>query len=873
MGSGRASSTMYYDYTEAFGEDEDSDKARAVPSWPLTSVDAANLRARPSGVNVDPDALLRGAEASDTLRNKSDEDDTAIDLVYHGKSDAVDLAKKFLKSANPLCSAPGNDDAFAEEKHDSPKEIPKQNIKPAQSSVGRSEKNSSRDVPRGSSSSPSTFPTRRLSFTDSNRSGDDLSFSSAFISSPNLPRLSALSKDQVILWEDHMRAFTPSSFNDSKTPSLPQWIIPSMKFSHLDLAGRLEDTQSPAGVPRTDSTEIHSPVPERPLTSRSHNQKFASLISIDQGLAELKDVITTFEAAERPYTPDDFISESNRSSVYFPYRTSSRLSKSAPRTVDLFDESVQKDVVESQPPKTAEESMNTVDQISSDRSGNVSPREDLDKHGTLDELQVTKYPSHPRANSSEPLSPRRVSAESQNAKARDSVASSYIRRLSSSLSPPAHLVDNIAAHIRPRKSSVTATPTSPYPDNAAAVDDNPETSHKISRASKDGLTHTATDPPQVQPRNSSLGAVSPLSQNGTVASNLMHISSDAKLTKEISILPNAESFKAFTPPISHRRSRLPFSFAPLLSENGLEIAGIEAPIVDNYKRLEDTSGEGRPMQRRFKVKLRSTRPILSTSPPDSRPWNLDESYPWANNTSSIEMNIPPPTAPVAHRNHPSQSPSKFKVKVPRSSASPTGTVKVNKKRVAAGSSPPISASINLFSSGKNANASSGFFGSLGRKLGHGSRIRVSEDGGSSAVHSESRPPTIQLAIPSPTLNRSEVQSFFSDDSSFKRNRGSVRQRLSQFKARLPASRKNSTEDLRDPEKIFFMSMPRRSRSDGRLSEDDGEEIVGMSNVEYRVRKLVEVVKNWVQKAKNINGKYSGTKFYAGHETGNLGASV
>ena len=112
-----------------------------------------------------------------------------------------------------------------------------------------------------------------------------------------------------------------------------------------------------------------------------------------------------------------------------------------------------------------------------------------------------------------------------------------------------------------------------------------------------------------------------------------------------------------------------------------------------------------------------------------------------------------------------------------------------------------------------------------------------------------------LRPPSPNVNFTEVQSFFSDDSSTMEPRGSFRERISQFKA--ITSRGNSTDDFRALERRQGNKGDSRPQSRHSSVRDDGA-TKGMSTIKYKAWKLGEKFRFWwhrgEEKLKGLGGK-------------------
>lgn len=100
-------------------------------------------------------------------------------------------------------------------------------------------------------------------------------------------------------------------------------------------------------------------------------------------------------------------------------------------------------------------------------------------------------------------------------------------------------------------------------------------------------------------------------------------------------------------------------------------------------------------------------------------------------------------------------------------------------------------------------------------------------------------PSITLVPPSPGLNL-EARSFFSDDSSQMRLKGSLRKRLSHFKATV--TRASTSDDARGVDRALLGSAMGRTRNNGRNSRHSGRSQEG-ARVAQRWR-LIEKVRAW-----------------------------
>lgn len=238
--------------------------------------------------------------------------------------------------------------------------------------------------------------------------------------------------------------------------------------------------------------------------------------------------------------------------------------------------------------------------------------------------------------------------------------------------------------------------------------------------------------------------------------------------KELPPLPK-DAVIPIPPPQSPSPSELPCLCTPLLQD---ERAGTS--ISDNVKSHppEDPQPEGEMGERvetkqqtppqSFIVGLPSGQ-ASTGSPASARPWNLDISYPWAGTPPRLEVSIPQPTTGPAPKDE--KLPS-FRLKMRRASVLGTGG-KVSKHR------PP---KIKV----------------LPPPAGGTETIPISTRFVELLENNRNKAPNITLVPPSPGL-QIEAQSFFSDDSSQREQKNSIRRRLSQIRG---AMRATSSDDVR-----------------------------------------------------------------------------
>ncbi|RDI77447.1 hypothetical protein Vi05172_g12563 [Venturia inaequalis] len=298
----------------------------------------------------------------------------------------------------------------------------------------------------------------------------------------------------------------------------------------------------------------------------------------------------------------------------------------------------------------------------------------------------------------------------------------------------------------------------------------------------------------------------------------------------------------------------------------ISIAELEAPspAVLRSRSLSDGQTIGTVFNNAEPAVRGSTRSLRS-SPAESRPWNLDASYPWASDAQNVDISLP---APVLRRDVIRPQPSRLRMRddicepvdVCADLASVlTGGLHGNPTE---GTGPTIDTFNGGLSTTRRKTSKRSIMGSISRKIG----LKTSIDhsgfamgpdilrGEERAVDPGDRYPTTGLSPPS-ALNIDEVRSFFSDDSSHHdvTARGvSFRKRFTNFKTRLPPiSRAQSAMEHRStPIQVpnihrsnsLFVSHDSSSRSMGGSTAVAYGDGVGMPKTEFRAKKLVERMK-------------------------------
>ncbi len=251
----------------------------------------------------------------------------------------------------------------------------------------------------------------------------------------------------------------------------------------------------------------------------------------------------------------------------------------------------------------------------------------------------------------------------------------------------------------------------------------------------------------------------------------------------------------------------------------------------------------------------------ASSTPSSRPWNLDESYPWADTSMTIDITMP---GRIRRKQMSCSELSNLHTKGSESTADLNGDNDLHpaRKDITSANGPPPSSSANH----KRKGSKRSLLESITRKIGlHGpfdnSGYPTGPEilpPGDRAVDPGDRYPTTGLNPPS-AFNIDEVRSFFSDNSSQTERGGSFRKRLTGLKSKRPLLHRAHSVDGnlsigRDNGSVFASG---RSGAAGSVHTYDGTG--GMSRMEFRARKVVEKLKSLWFKSGELIRTMSGRK--------------
>lgn len=298
--------------------------------------------------------------------------------------------------------------------------------------------------------------------------------------------------------------------------------------------------------------------------------------------------------------------------------------------------------------------------------------------------------------------------------------------------------------------------------------------------------------------------------------------------KELPPLPKEQtSVVSYSPPARASLSALPFSFSPLVQEwrEDLTIAELEA-VTSSYLAQEEKTTEPNESQypsmkskvlskRKSAASLLSLKPKVlpdrasAASPLSSRPWNLDTSYPWDDQIPELEVKLPEEADEALE---PVEKFPRFKFRLQRASTS-AGGARRRSKQLSSENTANTFASSDFFPGPSFRQKRDPNLAIFPTNINSSHDILRSSLQQTCFVESfEGHSPVVTLMTPSPGH---EVRSFFSDDSSIPRPKGSLRKRFSDFRAR--TSRAASMEQNRGYDRGLLNSAFGMSRTSGRSS--------------------------------------------------------
>lgn len=326
--------------------------------------------------------------------------------------------------------------------------------------------------------------------------------------------------------------------------------------------------------------------------------------------------------------------------------------------------------------------------------------------------------------------------------------------------------------------------------------------------------------------------------------------------KELPPLPTERpAVVSLSPPIVLRLPSLPFSFTPLTQRRSQDetasAAELEDVALSCSDQGEETQEDGELAAPIPATKHGPDRNSATSSSPDSRPWNLDTSYPWSDQQPKLEVTMPEPTEDPNRRS--TRSLPRFRFKVQRASSTTEGTGKITKFPLSSdASSSPFASSHDVFQSTTFSRKRYPTLSVMPGQINSSHDIIRSSPNQTRFVESfETQSPRITLVPPSPGF---EARSFFSDDSSQVHPKGAFRKRFSALRNR--TSRAASTDEPRGYDRGLLSSALGRSRASGRSSRQSQNTAITAgasshaSQTKRARRKLVNKLRSWWQRGED-----------------------
>lgn len=674
-----------------------------------------------------------------------------------------------------------------------------------------------------SASSSSFHP----SFVDSSRGQHDLRHLSSRIGSSISSNIPADSTDHMdpMLGSEKGR-LKPTNLGLGFANAPPHWKLPSMNFTPLRLSTYSESSddrpRSSGDVAETDHAGILAPVAERPVSSQSHHNRFSKILSIDDYTPDMTEIVTTFDAADRPFTPDHFLQATNIAADLPDSRRSSRFFvPPVPKRSSTLDSAAMS--------SSALNLMHLHEGERAELANNEAEVDDEHRHsGSLKQSILSE------------------SADDMIKQARAPLDRS---QSSLTLGWPAATVSK-TVNLEPQPESVLSEIVNRYlaASPVSEMEDKPDPPLSLRN-----LRSVDDFPPP--PQETLFAAASPQLADDPVEPG--HPAASVVIGSESSF-KSAEAF---------------------VSSLNLTQDDDEGPEISSSPR------------QKFKLKMKSDRESSGSSP-GSRPWNMDDSYTWSDELPAIDLCLPNSAAPSQGSSKKKKRRFKLKMKMPGAAQGKTARVG-NPPPSEAPKTPDIIPSPfaperilaeNEKSLLGNQNTMGSQHGTISSQRTAGNVFGPSDPVNNSRIgsrhlrrpadiHISSSNKNLSVRLTSGRLPVTEAQSFFSDDSSHIRHRGSIRKRLSDLRSRLPAQKSPSMDNATPRSRATSRSTAGRPRTSERTAEHVDDGTVGMSNFEYSKRRVIERLKDWWRRhsfqrrlrlhKKSIRGRRSNAELYPG----------
>ena len=324
--------------------------------------------------------------------------------------------------------------------------------------------------------------------------------------------------------------------------------------------------------------------------------------------------------------------------------------------------------------------------------------------------------------------------------------------------------------------------------------------------------------------------------------------------KELPSLPNEQpAVVSLSPPVAPRLLSLPFSFTPLFQrrseDDTASVAQLEAVASSYLEQSESVHEDAENAAPITATEISASRSSIG-SLPNSRPWNLDTSYPWSDQQPRLEVSMPERTE---NPNRSTTSLPRFRLNVQRASSTTQSTGKItNYPQFSDASSSPFASSHDIFQGMAFGRRRCPNLAVLPGQINSSHDVIRSSPNQTRFVESfETQSPRITLVPPSPGF---EARSFFSDDSSQVAPKGAIRKRISALKNM--RTRGASADEPRGYDRGFLSSALSRSGASGRTSRQSENTAITAGASSYtsqakRARlKLVRKLKSWWQRGED-----------------------
>lgn len=330
--------------------------------------------------------------------------------------------------------------------------------------------------------------------------------------------------------------------------------------------------------------------------------------------------------------------------------------------------------------------------------------------------------------------------------------------------------------------------------------------------------------------------------------------------KELPSLPNERpAVVSLSPPVTPMLPSLPFSFTPLIQRmsedettSAVELEAVASSYLDQGEKTHDDKETVAP------IPATNCSPDRSSikSSPDSRPWNLDTSYPWSDQQPKLEVIMPKPITmpePTEDPNRSTGSLPRFRFKVQRASSTTEGTGKTTRyPQFSDALSSPFASSLEVFQGTALRRTRYPALSVMPGQINSSHDVIRSTPNQTRFVESfEIQSPRITLVPPSPGF---EARSFFSDDSSQVQPKGIFRKRISALRSR--RSRGASADEPRAYDRGLLSSALGRSGASGRSSRQSANTAITAdassraSQTRRARRKLVNRLRSWWQRGED-----------------------